>query len=147
MHDACLIEWEFDYLQDGSSVRISGFGTGALTWTNTDKAEFGRPNQASGATKDVTTGVDSNLGLQADYPINSWLSVTGQGLVRKDAQGIEQIGRAIDDMDQMTQQNSALVEEASAAAESLAEQTEQLSGALAQFKLRLSRRLGCRVGR
>jgi hypothetical protein len=74
------------FAQDGSSVRISGFGTGALTWTNTDKAEFARPNQASGATKDVTTGVDSNLGLQADYPINSWLSVTGQGLVRKDAQ-------------------------------------------------------------
>jgi hypothetical protein len=68
------------------AVRISGFGTGALTWTNTDKAEFGRPNQASGATKDVTTGVDSNFGVQADYAVNSWLSVTGQGLVRKDAQ-------------------------------------------------------------
>ena len=68
------------------AVRISGFGTGALTWSNTDKAEFGRPNQASGATKDVTTGVDSNFGVQADYAVNSWLSVTGQGLVRKDAQ-------------------------------------------------------------
>jgi hypothetical protein len=68
------------------AVRISGFGTGALTWTNTDKAEFARPNQASGATKDVTSGVDSNFGMQADYAVNSWLSVTGQGLVRKDAQ-------------------------------------------------------------
>jgi hypothetical protein len=68
------------------AVRISGFGTGALTWTNTDKAEFARPNQASGADKDVTTGVDSNFGVQADYAVNSWLSVTGQGLVRKDAQ-------------------------------------------------------------
>ena len=68
------------------AVRISGFGTGALTWTNTDKAEFARPNQAGGATKDVTTGVDSNFGVQADYAVNSWLSVTGQGLVRKDAQ-------------------------------------------------------------
>jgi hypothetical protein len=68
------------------AVRISGFGTGALTWTNTDKAEFSRPNQASGARKDVTTGVDSNFGVQADYAVNSWLSVTGQGLVRKDAQ-------------------------------------------------------------
>jgi hypothetical protein len=68
------------------AVRISGFGTGALTWTNTDKAEFARPNQASGAKKDVTTGVDSNFGVQADYAVNSWLSVTGQGLVRKDAQ-------------------------------------------------------------
>jgi hypothetical protein len=74
------------YAQDSSGVRISGFGTGALTWTNSDQAEFGRPNQASGAKKNVTTGVDSNLGLQADYTINSWLSVTAQGLVRKDAE-------------------------------------------------------------
>jgi len=49
--------------------------------------------------------------------------------------GIEQIGGAIDDMDHMTQQNSALVEEASAAAESLTEQTTQLTEALAVFKL------------
>ncbi len=74
------------YAQDSSGVRISGFGTGALTWTNSDQAEFGRPNQAAGAKKNLTTGVDSNLGLQADYAINSWLSVTGQGLVRKDAE-------------------------------------------------------------
>jgi len=74
------------WAQDTSPVRISGFGTAALTWANTDKAEFGRPNQARGADQDPTTGVDSNLGLQADYTVNSWLSVTGQGLVRKDAE-------------------------------------------------------------
>lgn len=38
-------------------------------------------------------------------------------------------------MDQMTQQNSALVEEASAAVESLQEQAVQLDTALAVFKL------------
>jgi methyl-accepting chemotaxis protein len=54
---------------------------------------------------------------------------------QRQSAGIEQIGQAIDDMDQMTQQNSALVEEASAAAESLTDQTGQLSGALAVFKL------------
>nr|WP_314545677.1 methyl-accepting chemotaxis protein [uncultured Massilia sp.] len=54
---------------------------------------------------------------------------------RRQREGIEQIGSAIDEMDQMTQQNAALVEEASAAAESLTEQTGQLSGALAVFKL------------
>jgi methyl-accepting chemotaxis protein len=54
---------------------------------------------------------------------------------QRQSQGIDQIGRAIDDMDQTTQQNAALVEEASAAAESLSEQTIQLSGALAVFKL------------
>jgi methyl-accepting chemotaxis protein len=49
--------------------------------------------------------------------------------------GIEYIGRAIVSMDEMTQQNSALVEQASAAAESLTEQTSQLAAALAVFKL------------
>jgi hypothetical protein len=74
------------YAQDTSPVRISGFGTGALTWTDNDQAQFSRPNQARGAKKSPITGVDSNLGLQADYAINDWLSVTGQGLVRKDAE-------------------------------------------------------------
>ena len=68
------------------TVKISGFGTGALTWTNTNDAEFGRPNQASGAKKSPRTGVDSNLGLQADVGVNTWLSFTGQGLVRRDAE-------------------------------------------------------------
>ncbi|NNG25368.1 methyl-accepting chemotaxis protein [Telluria aromaticivorans] len=49
--------------------------------------------------------------------------------------GIDEIGRAISSIDEMTQQNSALVEEASAAAESLTEQTTQLTGALSVFKL------------
>lgn len=70
----------------GPTVKVSGFGTGALTWTNTNEAEFGRPNQASGAKKDPRTGVDSNLGLQADVGVNSWLSFTAQGLVRRDAE-------------------------------------------------------------
>jgi methyl-accepting chemotaxis protein len=54
---------------------------------------------------------------------------------QRQAAGIEDIGRAIGNMDQMTQQNAALVEEASAAAESMSEQTIQLSGALSVFKL------------
>jgi hypothetical protein len=68
---------------DTSSVKISGFGTGALTWTDTDDAQFARVAQASGAGKSPRTGVDSNLGLQVDYTVNGWLSLTGQGLVRK----------------------------------------------------------------
>ncbi len=59
------------------------------------------------------------------------ISMAGQ----RQSEGIEDIGRAIDSMDEMTQQNSALVEEASAAAESLTEQTGQLTGALSVFKL------------
>jgi len=65
------------------------------------------------------------------HDIMAEISEAGQ----RQSEGIEQIGAAIGDMDQMTQQNSALVEEAAAAAASLTEQTGQLSGALAVFKL------------
>jgi methyl-accepting chemotaxis protein len=54
---------------------------------------------------------------------------------RRQADGIDQIGRAIGNMDGMTQQNSALVEEASAAAESLSDQTARLTEALSVFRL------------
>ncbi|HEY8218991.1 MAG TPA: methyl-accepting chemotaxis protein, partial [Methylobacter sp.] len=49
--------------------------------------------------------------------------------------GIEQVNQAITQMDDVTQQNAALVEQAAAAAESLEEQAQQLSGAVASFKL------------
>ena len=49
--------------------------------------------------------------------------------------GIEQINRAIGDMDAVTQQNAALVEEAAAAAGSLREQAGNLAQAVSVFKL------------
>jgi methyl-accepting chemotaxis protein I, serine sensor receptor len=49
--------------------------------------------------------------------------------------GIEQINRAVLQMDQVTQQNAALVEEAAAAAASLEEQAAQLDAAVAVFRV------------
>ncbi|ADJ66004.1 HAMP domain-containing protein [Herbaspirillum seropedicae] len=49
--------------------------------------------------------------------------------------GIEQINHAITQMDQVTQQNAALVEEAAAAAQSLQEQSTRLSATVSVFKL------------
>jgi methyl-accepting chemotaxis protein len=49
--------------------------------------------------------------------------------------GIEQVGRAVTQMDQVTQQNAALVEEAAAAAASMLEQTRVLSRAVSSFKV------------
>ncbi|MFC5512365.1 methyl-accepting chemotaxis protein [Massilia jejuensis] len=78
----------------------------------------------------VTMGqiVDS---VKKVHDIMAEITLAGQ----RQSKGIEDIGRAIDSMDEMTQQNSALVEQASAAAESLTEQTDQLTGALSVFKL------------
>jgi len=49
--------------------------------------------------------------------------------------GISQIGQAISNLDQMTQQNAALVEESAAAARSLQEQADELSRSVAVFRL------------
>jgi len=50
-------------------------------------------------------------------------------------EGIEQISVAVSDLDQMTQQNAALVEQSAAAAESLKEQGERLHVVVARFQL------------
>ncbi|MFJ9449112.1 methyl-accepting chemotaxis protein [Herbaspirillum sp. NPDC101397] len=52
--------------------------------------------------------------------------------------GIEQINLAITQMDEVTQQNAALVEEAAAAAQSLRDQAERLSQSIGVFKLEQS---------
>jgi hypothetical protein len=70
----------------GTPVRISGFGTAAMTRTNNDMAQFGRPGQGAGARKDPITGVDSSLGLQANATFGDTLSGTIQGLVRKEGE-------------------------------------------------------------
>jgi len=49
--------------------------------------------------------------------------------------GIEQVNLAITQMDEVTQQNAALVEEAAAAAESLEEQAQNLSVSVGTFKM------------
>jgi len=49
--------------------------------------------------------------------------------------GIAQVNQAIGQMDDVTQQNAALVEQAAAAAESLEEQTQSLSGTVANFRV------------
>ncbi|QIR16175.1 methyl-accepting chemotaxis protein [Shewanella aestuarii] len=51
------------------------------------------------------------------------------------ASGLDEVGKAVSQMDEMTQQNAALVEEAAAAAESLLSQAAQLATNVAQFKL------------
>jgi len=51
------------------------------------------------------------------------------------SRGVEQVNTAISQMDQVTQQNAALVEEAAAASQSLDDQGKQLSQAMAFFQL------------
>ncbi|MDR9241677.1 methyl-accepting chemotaxis protein [Burkholderia multivorans] len=54
---------------------------------------------------------------------------------REQSAGIEQVNRAVGEMDQVTQQNAALVEQAAAAAHSLRDQAEALRDAVTRFAL------------
>jgi methyl-accepting chemotaxis protein len=50
--------------------------------------------------------------------------------------GIEVVNRTVGELDQATQQNAALVEQSAAAAESLKDQAQRLSGLVGRFVLR-----------
>jgi methyl-accepting chemotaxis protein len=49
--------------------------------------------------------------------------------------GMSQVNGAVATLDQMTQQNAALVEQSAAAAESLRDQASRMSGVVAKFQL------------
>ncbi|HEY6123942.1 MAG TPA: methyl-accepting chemotaxis protein, partial [Steroidobacteraceae bacterium] len=54
---------------------------------------------------------------------------------REQSSGIEQVNRAVMQMDQTTQQNAALVEEASAASQAIVEQAQALNVMIARYNV------------
>ncbi len=79
-------------------------------------------------------------GVTMDEVVNSVRRVTSiigeiATATGEQSQGIEQISDAISQMDSVTQQNAALVEEAAAAAEALQQQAASLAEAVSVFKL------------
>jgi methyl-accepting chemotaxis protein len=54
---------------------------------------------------------------------------------REQSSGIEQVNKAVMQMDEMTQQNAALVEEATAASQSMAEQARALNEMMERYQL------------
>ena len=80
---------------------------------------------AGDAMQDIVTRVERITGLMGEISHAS----------REQSQGIEEVNRAVTSMDEVTQQNAALVEEAAAAAESLRQQAQELRGAVDVFRL------------
>ncbi|WP_288842303.1 methyl-accepting chemotaxis protein, partial [uncultured Deefgea sp.] len=109
--------------------------------------------RSAGAAKEIKTLIgDSVLKVEAGSKLVDQAGHTMQdvvGAVRRvtdimseisaasseQSAGIEQVNQAITHMDENTQQNAALVEEAAAAAESLEEQASNLTQTVAIFKL------------
>ncbi len=80
---------------------------------------------AGEAMQDIVTRVERIAGIMGEISHAS----------REQSQGIEEVNRAVTSMDEVTQQNAALVEEAAAAAESLRQQAQALRGAVDVFRL------------
>jgi methyl-accepting chemotaxis protein len=98
-----------------------------LIGNSVDKVEEGSA-QVGEAGKTMTAIVDSVRRVN-----DIMAEITAATL--EQTQGIEQINGAIAQMDQVTQQNAALVEEAAAAAQSLQQQSGGLSQLVSVFKL------------
>ncbi|MEN5017713.1 methyl-accepting chemotaxis protein [Erwinia sp. Eh17-17] len=82
----------------------------------------------------------AKAGLTMDEVLNSVKNVTGiigeiTVASAEQSTGIDEINMAITQMDQVTQQNAALVNQSAAAAQSMQEQAEQLSLAIRAFKV------------
>ena len=86
------------------------------------------------------TKLVENAGKTMDEIVNSVQRVTDimgeiTAASAEQSSGIDQVNQAIGSMDEVTQQNAALVEEAAAAAESLVEQAETLMSTVSAFQL------------
>ncbi|MGY4831245.1 hypothetical protein ACVNIS_21930 [Sphaerotilaceae bacterium SBD11-9] len=69
---------------DGITHKISGYGTVAGTFTDTNDAEYtGSLNKFKGANKQIDTGVDSRLGLQGVVTFDPQFSMTAQALMQR----------------------------------------------------------------
>ena len=82
-------------------------------------------NEAGKTMHDIVNSVGRVTGIISE------ISAAGQ----EQTAGIEQINQAISQMDQVTQQNAALVEEAAAASEAMQDQAARLASVVSVFKI------------
>lgn len=80
---------------------------------------------AGSAMRDIVQAVQRVGGIMAEIDAASG----------EQSRGIEQVSQAVGQMDEVTQRNAALVEEAAAAAQSLEEQAVNLKGVVSLFKI------------
>jgi methyl-accepting chemotaxis protein len=98
-----------------------------LIGDSVEKVDIGakQVDQAGATMKDIVSAVKRVTDIMSEIAAAS----------NEQTAGIEQVNRAITQMDEVTQQNAALVEEAAAAAESMQEQAKGLYEAVSVFKL------------
>jgi hypothetical protein len=75
--------------------------------------------------RDIVVSIKRVAGIVSDIALAS----------KEQATSVEEINKAVSNMDEMTQQNSALVEENAAACRMLQEQAQDMHGRMSQFEL------------
>jgi len=99
----------------------------ALIGDSVDKVEIGsrQVDQAGETMNEIVNAVKRVTDIMAEIAAAS----------SEQSSGIEQVNQALIQMDEVTQQNAALVEEAAASAEAMQEQAGNLMRAVSMFKL------------
>jgi len=81
-------------------------------------------DQSGKSLNEIVSGVKKVTDVMAEITVSS----------REQASGIDQVNKAVTSMDAVTQQNAALVEQASAASQTLTEQAANLMALIARYK-------------
>jgi methyl-accepting chemotaxis protein len=99
----------------------------AMIGNSVDKVSSGTKlvKEAGETMRDIVTAVGRVTEMMAEI----------QAASAEQKEGIEQVNEAVHQMDEMTQQNAALVEEATAIAASVHDQTRKLTEAVEKFKI------------
>ena len=123
----------------GFAVVAGEVRTLALRCATAAKEIKGLINNSAQRIEDGAVLVES-AGKAMDEIVDAVKRVTGlmgemRAATEEQTGGIEQVNQAVSQMDQMAQQNAALVEEAAAAAASLEDQADALHHAVGQFRL------------
>ena len=82
-------------------------------------------NESGNTLSEIVTGVKNVTDIVGEIAAAS----------AEQSSGIQQVNNAITQMDELTQQNAALVEEAAVASESLSEQAQSMTELMSQFQV------------
>ena len=94
-----------------------------------------RPRRSIRASSWSPKPANRSSGSWRRSPRSTAWSATSPLAAQEQATGLQQINAAINQMDQVTQQNASMVEESTAAGHALSQETEQLSGLIGQFQV------------